>query len=103
MSGIIFNSHSISPYLGVFGLLGTAFLLVVIGRVLWQYRGSRASSFQWHMRNWRLKQIFAIACLFFLAMAASYWVIQEALGWIYLLVAFKMGTWWFGRVLNQRA
>jgi hypothetical protein len=24
-------------------------------------------------------------------------VIQDAWGWIYLLVAFKTGTWWFRR------
>jgi len=48
-----------------------------------------------------LKQISAVACLFFLAMSASYWVIQEPLGWICLLVAFKSGTWWFRRATSR--
>ena len=99
MSGTAFNIHTLSPYLGAFGLLGTILLLVITGIVLWRYRTGRVNGFQWRIRNWRLKQICAVACLFFLAMSASYWVIQEPLGWIYLLVAAKGGTWWFRRAI----
>ena len=101
MSGTTFNMHTVSPYLGALGLLGTLILLATTAEVLWRYRASRANSFQWHIRNWRLKQIFAVACLFFLAMSASYWVIQEPLGWIFLLLAFKCGTWWFHRATSR--
>jgi hypothetical protein len=93
--------HYVSPYLGVLGLLGTLTLLAANATVLWRCRDSRVNRFQWHLRNWRLKQISAVACLFFLAMSASYWVIQEPWGWVYLLVAFKCGTWWFRRAFSR--
>jgi len=99
MSGTAFNVHNLSPYLGALGLLGTIILLAAAAMVMWRYRHARG--FQRHVRNWRLKQISAVACLFFLAMSASYWVIQEPLGWIYLLVAFKSGTWWFRRAISR--
>jgi hypothetical protein len=101
MSGTAFNIHNVSPYLGAVGLLGTIILLVTTAMILWRYRSSHANSFQGHVRNWRLKQISAVACLFFLAMSASYWVIQEPWGWVYLLVAVKCGTWWFRRVITR--
>ena len=101
MSGTAFNVHNLSPYLGALGLLGTIILLAAAAMVMWRYRAGRARGFQRHVRNWRLKQISAVACLFFLAMSASYWVIQEPLGWIYLLVAFKSGTWWFRRATSR--
>ena len=101
MSGTTFNIHYVSPYLGVLGLLGTLTLLAATATVMRRYRASRVNRFQWHLRNWRLKQISAIACLFFLAMSASYWVIQEPWGWVYLLVAFKCGTWWFRRAISR--
>jgi hypothetical protein len=98
-----FNPHLLSPYLSGFGIGGAVALLVATGLVLWNYRDSRVQSFNWYLRNWRLKQISAVACLFFVAMAASSWVILDAWGWVYLLVAFKTGTWWFRRALSQRA
>ena len=101
MSDTIFNTFNFSLYLGGLGILGTIALLAATGTVMWMYRNSRFSSFEWYLRNWRLKQLSAIACLFFLAMAASYWVIQGPLGWIYLLVAFKTGTWWFRRAISR--
>ena len=101
MSGTIFNIDTLSLYLTGLGILGTAALLIATGTVMWLYRDSRISSFQWHLRNWRLKQLSALACLFFLAMAASYWVIGEPLGWVYFLVACKTGTWWFRRAISR--
>ena len=103
MSGTTFNIHNISPYLGALGLLGTLTLLGTTAMVLWRYRTARINGFQWQLRNWRLKQISAVACLFFLAMSASYWVIQEPWGWVYLLVAVKCGTWWFRRAVSRGA
>ena len=101
MSGTAFNIHKVSPYLSALGLLGTILLLATTAMLLWQYRASRANSFHWRVRNWRLKQVSAVACLFFLAMSASYWVIQEPWGWVYLLVSVKCGTWWFRRALSR--
>lgn len=101
MSGTAFNVHNLSPYLGALGLLGTIILLAAAAMVMWRYRASHTNGFQRHVRNWHLKQISAVACLFFLAMSTSYWVIQEPLGWIYLLVAFKSGTWWFRRAISR--
>lgn len=85
------------------GLVGTITLLALASTIFWYYRNSRAGSFRWHWRNVRLKQISALACLFFLAMAASYAVLREAWGFIYLIAAFKTGTWWFRLVMLQRA
>lgn len=94
MDGGTFDSGMLSPYLFGLGIAGTAVLLVATGLVLWHYRGSCIQSFNWRLRGWRLKQLSAVACLFFLAMAASYWVIEEPWGWFYLILAFKTGSWW---------
>jgi hypothetical protein len=96
------NASTISLTLAIFGVAGTIVILSATGGVLWQYRQARIGSFRWQLRGWRLKQLCAIACLFFLAMAASYGVILQPLGWIYLLVAFKVGTWWFRHSVSQR-
>lgn len=96
------STSILSPYLDGFGIAGTLTLLIITGLVLWQYRGSRAQSFRWRLRNWRLKQLSAIASLFFLAMAASYWVLQEPWGWLYLIGAVKTCTWWIRRALSPR-
>lgn len=98
-----FNAQSISLYLNILGVAGTIALLVSSGVILWYYRQTPMTSFRWRLRNWRLKQMCALACLFFLAMAASYAVIQQPLGWFYLLVAFKAGTWWFRRAISYGA
>jgi hypothetical protein len=94
MNAGTFNLDMLSPYLFGLGIAGTTALLVATGLVLWHFRGSRIQSFNWRLRSWRLKQLSAVACLFFLAMATSYWVIQEPWGWFYLILAFKTGSWW---------
>ncbi len=93
----------LTTYLGVLGILGTAVLMIFAVRVMWLYRGSRQWSFRWHLRNWRLLQLSAIASFFFLAMAASYGVLGEILALVYLLAALKTGTWWLRCVINRRA
>jgi hypothetical protein len=87
----------------VLGIIGTAILVTITATVMWYYRGSRAWSFRWHWRNTRLMQLSAIACLFFLAMTASYGVLGEVWTWIYLIAAFKTGTWWVTCYINSRA
>jgi len=83
------------------GISGTILLLIATGLVIHHYGDSSIQNFNWRLRNWRLKQLSAIACLFFLAMAANCWVIQDAWGWIYLLAAFKTGMWWLRRATSQ--
>ncbi|HZS75447.1 MAG TPA: hypothetical protein VFA41_02440 [Ktedonobacteraceae bacterium] len=97
----ISNPHIFSPYLAGLGVLGTITLLVMTGIVHWQYRECHMHSFRWSLRNWRIKQLSAVSCLFFLAMAASYWVIQEPWGWLYLLIGLKCGTWWIRRAVTR--
>jgi hypothetical protein len=97
----IYNIQLISFFLLGLGISGTITLVVVTGLVLRRYTESPIQSFNWRLRNWRLKQLSAIACLFFLAMAASYLVIQDAWGWIYLLAAFKTGMWWLRRATSR--
>jgi hypothetical protein len=101
MASSIFNTQLISFFLLGLGISGTITLAVATGLIIRHYNDSPIQSFNWRLRNWRLKQLSAVACLFFLAMAASYWVIQDAWGWIYLLFAFKTGQWWFSYVIKR--
>jgi hypothetical protein len=101
MAGTIFSTQLLSLYLLGLGVFGTVTLVVTTVLVMRRYSNSPLQGFNWRLRNWRLKQLSAVACLFFLAMAASYWVIQDAWGWIYLLVAFKTGTWWVRRATSR--
>ena len=101
MTGSLLNTQLISFFLLTLGICGTITLVVTTGLVIRRYSDSPIQSFNWRLRNWRLKQLSAIACLFFLAMAASYWVIQDAWGWIYLLAAFKTGMWWLRRATSR--
>jgi hypothetical protein len=101
MVATIFNTQLLSSYLLGLGISGTVTLVVATAMVMRRYGNSPIQSYNWRLRNWRLKQLSAVACLFFLAMAASYWVIQDAWGWIYLLVAFKTGTWWLRRATSR--
>jgi hypothetical protein len=96
------DTHALSFGLGLFGPLGLFSLLIMAGAIAHQYRDSRMGSFRWNMRNIRLKQISALSCLFCIAMAASYGVLQEAWAFLYLIAAFKTGTWWFRLVISQR-
>jgi len=101
MVATIFNTQLLSSYLLGLGISGTVTLVVATAMVMRRYGNSPIQNYNWWLRNWRLKQLSAVAGLFFLAMAASYWVIQDAWGWIYLLVAFKTGTWWLRRATSR--
>lgn len=97
------NTQILSIILGIWGVLGiTAFSLLTIV-VLWYYRGSRSGSFRGYWRGVRLKQLSALACLFCLAMSASYAIIHEAWAILYIIIAFKTGTWWLRYAVSQRA
>ena len=97
------DSSFLSLCLGILGIGGTLALVIITAIVMWKYRGTRLWSFRWSWRNWRLMQISAIACLFFLAMSASYAVLGETWTWIYLIAAFKTGTWWLRYAISRRA
>ena len=96
------DPHILAPYLSILGLAGMLALLAAVGRILWQYRRSPFQSFRWRIRNWHLKRIAAIACLFFLAMAASCAVLADPWGWGYLVIGARIGVWWARRAISQR-
>ena len=89
--------------LGVLGAVGIVVLLTLTAIILYSYRGIRMGSFRWHLRNLRLKQLAALSCMFFFAMAASYAVIHDAWAILYVILAFKTGTWWLRYAVSQRA
>jgi hypothetical protein len=93
----------LSPGLGILGVIAIIVLLSLAGIVLWHYRGGRIGSFRWHMRTLYLKRLSALACLFFLAMSASYGVLQEAWSLVYLTIAFQTATWWLRFTISQRS
>jgi hypothetical protein len=101
MTNSIYSTQYFSLCLLILGISGTFALILSTGLVFRRYGTSSTQNFNSLLRNWRLKQLSAIACLFFLAMAASYWVLQDAWGWIYLLFAFKTGQWWFSHVIKR--
>ena len=87
--------------LDTLGPVGTVTLLIITGVVMWRYRNSPLRSFRHHWRNVRLKQLSALACLFFLAMTASYGVLRNAWAFIYLIAALKCGQWWFSMAVRR--
>lgn len=97
------ETEFLSLVLGGLGIVGIAALLTLTCLTMWYYRGSRMGSFRWYWRTLRLKHLSALACLFFLAMAASYAVLQSAWAFLYLIAAFKTGTWWLRCAMSQRA
>ena len=103
MVGNILNTQLIFFFLLGLGISGTVMLVVATGLVMRHYGNSPIQSYNWRLRNWRLKQLSAIACLFFLAMAASYGVLGEVWTWIYLIAAFKTASWWVRCALSRRA
>ena len=93
----------LSLCLGALGIIGTTVLITSTGMVMWHYRGARIWSFRWQWRNWRLLQISAIATFFFMAMTASYGILDQPWAWLYLIIACKTGTWWLRCAINRRA
>ena len=83
--------------------LGGVVTLVVSLWVLWRYRGSEQTSLSWYLGSWRLRQALGVSALFYLALAASCLVLHDRWGWLYVLVAFRLGGWWYKRLLSERA
>ncbi len=97
------DTHILSFVLSILGSLATTTFLVMAGIVLWRYRDCPTGTFRWHVRNQHFKHLSALACLFFLAMAASYVVLLEVWAVFYFVVAVKVGTWWLRLTLIQRS
>jgi hypothetical protein len=89
--------------LDTLGPAGTVTLVIITGVVIWRYRNSPLRSFRRRWRNARLKQLSALACLFFLAMTASYGVLRNAWAFIYLIAAFKTATTYIRFLLGERS
>ncbi|MBA2287959.1 MAG: hypothetical protein H0W02_20990 [Ktedonobacteraceae bacterium] len=96
------DTQMLSLFLGGIGPLGTLALLIIAGRIIWQYRDGRIGSYRWRCYMFRLRQLSTIACLFFLAMVASYIVLHEVWGWLYFIAALKTGSWWLRYTIGQR-
>lgn len=97
------NSQFLALCLGILGIIGIIFFVTLACLISWYYRGNPASTFRGHWRSIRMKQLLMVASLFFLAMAASYGVLQNAWALLYLIVAIKTGTWWFRIAVTQHA
>src|ERR1051326_1797025 len=97
------NTHILALFLSGLGIVGTAALASIGGIVMWQNRSARVWGLRRRWRRWRLMQLSAVACLFFLAMAASYGVLGDVWTWIYLIAAFKSASWWVRYALSRRA
>ena len=95
-------THILSIYLAILGTIGTLALIIFTCLVIWHYRGTRIWSFRWYRRTHHLMQLSAIASLFFLAMAASYALLGEVWTWLYLIAAFKAGSWWLRMAVSRR-
>jgi hypothetical protein len=96
-------THILSICLAILGTMGTLALIIFTCLVIWHYRGTRIWSFRWYRRTHHLMQLSAIASLFFLAMAASYGLLGEVWTWLYLIAAFKTGTWWLRYAISRRS
>ncbi|GCE13023.1 hypothetical protein [Tengunoibacter tsumagoiensis] len=98
------HDHQIfSTILLILGSLGILTFLSLAAFILWYYRECPGGSFRWHLRNASLRHVSALACLFCLAMAASYLVLFEIWAMLYLIIAFKAGSWWLRISMTQRA
>lgn len=96
------NTQTLSLCLSIFGIAGTLMLVGLAGVILWYFRGNQIGSFRWQLRNAYLKQLSVLACLFFLAMTASYGVLHEIWAVLYFVIACKTGTWWLRFTISQR-
>jgi hypothetical protein len=97
------NMSILAMCLTLFGMLGLLLLSVISLHIFWLYRSCQMGTFRWHIRNHYLKQVAAIACLFCVAMAASYGILMEAWALLYLIIGVKIGTWWLRLTIDQRA
>lgn len=87
----------------IFGIMGSIILLSLAAFITHTYHDCHNGSFRWHIRNAHLKHLSAVASLFFLAIAASYVVLNiSVLAILFLVIGLKAGTWWLQFFLYQR-
>jgi hypothetical protein len=88
------------PYVEPLALAGALVAIGFVVGIIWRYRRTRRTGRFWRRRNWRLTQVCALTSLFYLALAASALVLKDVWGWLYLILAFKVGIWWLRRSLQ---
>ena len=99
----IMNTHVLSQYLSILGILGLVIFITLACAVSWYYHGYPEGSFRWRLRHMYLKQISALASLFCIAMAVSYSLLTEGWAIFYFILACKAGTWWLCYIIDQHA
>jgi len=82
--------------------LGAAATAVAALWVFWHYRGNEKDSLEWYLGNWRMRQALGVSALFYLALAVSCLILQDRWGWLYAMVALRLGGWWYKRLLCER-
>lgn len=88
------------PWLEPAAWLGIGAAVLAALAVFWRYRQSEPASLQWYLKNWRLMRVLGVTALYFLALAATCVVVGDRWGWLYLILAFKAGIWWFSRLVR---
>ncbi len=83
--------------------LGAVTTLIASLCVLWRYRGSGQDSLNWYLANWRMRQTLGISALFYLALAASCFILHDRWGLFYCMIAFILSRSWLKRLLNERS
>jgi hypothetical protein len=83
--------------------LGAAATLAAALSIRWHYRGNQQDSLEWHLCNWRMRQALGVSALFYLALAVSCLILHDHWGWLYVMVALRLGGWWYKRLLNEQA
>ncbi len=90
------------PLLEPAAALGAAVTAVAATWVLWRYHGKQRDSLEWYLGNWRMRQALGVSALFYLALAVSCLILPDRWGWLYAMVALRLGGWWYKRLLSER-
>lgn len=96
------DTQLLSLVLAIMGIIGIITFIALAALISWRYRGGGMYTFRWHWRTIHMRQLLVIASLFFLAMAASYGILRDAWGFLYVMAAVKTGTWWVRLAVSQR-
>ncbi|HLV98995.1 MAG TPA: hypothetical protein VKT82_09985 [Ktedonobacterales bacterium] len=81
--------------------LGGIVTVVACLCVLRRHHSSDVTSLDWYLGNWRMRQVFGVATLFYVALTASCVILHDRWGWLYGLVALRLAIWWYKRLLNE--
>jgi hypothetical protein len=81
--------------------LGGVATIVACLLVLRRHHSSDATSLEWYLGNWRMRQVLGIATLFYVALTASCIILHDRWGWLYALVAFWLAREWLRRLMHE--